>query len=152
MTLGAVLFLGFVANRAAVLSDEVASRKSAEDRLKVLIHELNHRVRNVMAVTQAVVRLSFTPGLSLSEIQKTCEGRLQALAKAMSILTASDWKSVGLRSLISDDILPVCRPHRDRGAGHRAARADRADLLAAALRTCHQCRQAWRAVGAGRDA
>lgn len=106
MTLGAVLFLGFVANRAAVLSDEVASRKSAEDRLKVLIHELNHRVRNVMAVTQAVVRLSFTPGLSLSEIQKVCEGRLQALAKAMSILTASDWKSVGLRSLISDDILP----------------------------------------------
>lgn len=106
MTLGAVFVMGFVTNRAALLSDEVESRKSAEDRLKVLIHELNHRVRNVMAVTQAVVRLSFTPGLSLSEIQKTCEGRLQALAKAMSILTASDWKSVGLRSLISDDILP----------------------------------------------
>jgi two-component sensor histidine kinase len=106
MTLATVLFIGFMANRAAVLSDEVASRKSAEDRLKVLIHELNHRVRNVMAVTQAVVRLSFTPGLSLTEIQRTCEGRLQALAKAMSILTASDWKSVSLRSLISDDILP----------------------------------------------
>jgi two-component sensor histidine kinase len=106
MTLGAVFIMGFVTHRAALLSDEVESRKSAEERLKVLIHELNHRVRNVMAVTQAVVRLSFTPGLSLSEIQKTCEGRLQALAKAMSILTASDWKSVGLRSLISDDILP----------------------------------------------
>ena len=106
MTLATVLLMGFISNRAALLSDEVASRKSAEDRLKGLIHELNHRVRNVMAVTQAVVRLSFTPGLSLSEIQKTCEGRLQALAKAMSILTASDWKSVGLRSLISDDILP----------------------------------------------
>ncbi|MGE3991470.1 sensor histidine kinase [Pseudorhodoplanes sp.] len=106
VTLAAVLFFGFIANRAAVLSDEVASRKSAEDRLKVLIHELNHRVRNVMAVAQAVVRLSFTPGLSLTEIQRTCEGRLQALAKAMSILTASDWKSVSLRSLVSEDILP----------------------------------------------
>lgn len=106
MTLATVLFMGFISNRAAVLSDEVASRKSAEDRLKVLIHELNHRVRNVMAVAQAVVRLSFTPGLSLTEIQRTCEGRLQALAKAMAILTASDWKSVGLRSLISDDIVP----------------------------------------------
>jgi two-component sensor histidine kinase len=106
MTLATVLFMGFVSNRAAVLSEEVASRKSAEDRLKVLIHELNHRVRNVMAVAQAVVRLSFTPGLSLTEIQRTCEGRLQALAKAMAILTASDWKSVGLRSLISEDILP----------------------------------------------
>jgi two-component sensor histidine kinase len=106
VTLATVLFMGFISNRTAVLSDEVASRKSAEERLKVLIHELNHRVRNVMAVAQAVVRLSFTPGLSLTEIQRTCEGRLQALAKAMAILTASDWKSVGLRSLISEDILP----------------------------------------------
>lgn len=106
MTLGAVMFMGFISNRAAALADEVASRKSAEDRLKVLIHELNHRVRNVMAVSQAVVRLSFTPGLSLAEIQKTCEGRLQALAKAMAILTESDWKSVSLRSLVSQDILP----------------------------------------------
>jgi len=106
MTLGTVLFIGFIVNRSAALSDEVASRKSAEDRLKVLIHELNHRVRNVMAVAQAVVRLSFTPGHSLSEIQRTCEGRLQALAKAMSILTASDWRSVSLRSLISEDVLP----------------------------------------------
>ncbi len=106
MTLFTVLFMGFIADRAFALADEVASRKSAEDRLKVLIHELNHRVRNVMAVAQAVVRLSFTPGLSLTEIQRTCEGRLQALAKAMSILTASDWKSVSLRSLISDDMLP----------------------------------------------
>lgn len=106
ITAGAVLLLGYMANRAAVLSDEVAQRRSAEDRLKVLIHELNHRVRNVMSVAQAVVRLSFTPGLSLAEIQKTCEGRLQALAKALSILTASDWRSVGLLSLISEDFLP----------------------------------------------
>ena len=106
MTAGAVLLLGFISNRAAVLSDEVAQRRSAEDRLKVLIHELNHRVRNVMSVAQAVVRLSFTPGLSLTEIQKTCEGRLQALAKALSMLTASDWRSVSLVSLISEDVLP----------------------------------------------
>jgi two-component sensor histidine kinase/CHASE1-domain containing sensor protein len=106
ITAGAVLLLGYIISRAAALSDEVAQRRSAEDRLKVLIHELNHRVRNVMSVAQAVVRLSFTPGLSLADIQKTCEGRLQALAKALSMLTATDWRSVGLLSLISEDILP----------------------------------------------
>ena len=101
-----MLLIGYHSNRAAALSDEVAQRRSAEERLKVLIHELNHRVRNVMSVAQAVVRLSFTPGLSLAEIQKTCEGRLQALAQAMSMLTASDWRSVGLLSLMSEEILP----------------------------------------------
>lgn len=106
LTAGAISLLGFMANRTAALTREVTSRRSAEDRLKVLIHELNHRVRNVMSVAQAIVRLSFTPGARLSEVQKTCEGRLQALANAMSLLTASDWKNIGIRSLITEDILP----------------------------------------------
>lgn len=105
-TAAAVSFLALIANRAGALSREVGSRRSAEERLKVLIHELNHRVRNVMSVAQAVVRLSFTSGSSLADVQKTCEGRLQALANAMSLLTASDWKSVNFRSLITDEILP----------------------------------------------
>jgi len=106
LTGAAALLLCFIWNRANALSDEVASRRSAEDRLKVLIHELNHRVRNVMAVAQAVVRLSFTPGLSMAEIQKTAEGRLQALARALSLLTDSDWRSLSLQSLISEEIIP----------------------------------------------
>ncbi len=106
LTGAAVSFLALIANRAGALAREVGSRRSAEERLKVLIHELNHRVRNVMSVAQAVVRLSFTSGSSLSDVQKTCEGRLQALANAMSMLTASDWKSVNFRSLITDEILP----------------------------------------------
>lgn len=106
LTGAAVSFLALIANRAGVLAREVGSRRSAEERLKVLIHELNHRVRNVMSIAQAVVRLSFTSGSSLSDVQKTCEGRLQALANAMSLLTAADWKSVNFRSLITDEILP----------------------------------------------
>jgi len=106
LTGAAVSFLALIANRAGALAREVGSRRSAEERLKMLIHELNHRVRNVMSVAQAVVRLSFTSGSSLSDVQKTCEGRLQALANAMSLLTASDWKSVNFRSLITDEILP----------------------------------------------
>ena len=106
LTGASALLLGFIWNRANALSEEVASRRSAEDRLKILIHELNHRVRNVMAVAQAVVRLSFTPGLSLAEIQKTAEGRLQALARALSLLTDSDWRSLSLQSLISEEIIP----------------------------------------------
>ncbi len=106
LTGAAILVLGFMSNRAAVLAQEVASRRSAEDRLKIVIHELNHRVRNVMTVAQAVVRLSFTSGYSLADVQKTCEGRLQALANAMTLLTASDWRSVGLRQLINEEIIP----------------------------------------------
>jgi two-component sensor histidine kinase len=106
ITAATITLLGFMMNRAVVLASEVRSRRSAEDRLKVVIHELNHRVRNVLSVVQAVVRLSFTPGYSLNDVQKTCEGRLQALANAMSLLTASDWRSVSFRNLISEDIIP----------------------------------------------
>lgn len=104
---GAMIFLlAFLSKRAAILAREVAARREIEDRLKILIHELNHRVRNVMTVAQAVVRLSFTSGYDLAEVQKTCEGRLQALAGAMTLLTDSDWRSISLRRLIAADILP----------------------------------------------
>lgn len=106
LTAAAIAFLGFLAIRASALVQEVDSRRSAEERLKVLIHELNHRVRNVLSVAQAVVRLSFTSAYNLTDVQKTCEGRLQALANAMSMLTASDWKGVSLLGLISEEILP----------------------------------------------
>jgi two-component sensor histidine kinase len=115
LTLATVAILAYMANSASVLAREVSSRRSAEERLKVLIHELNHRVRNVMSVAQAVVRLSFTPGLSISEIQKTCEGRLQALSQAMSLLTESDWKSLNLRSLVSEEVIPFA--HRIKSEG-----------------------------------
>lgn len=106
ISMATIALFGFMMSRATALATEVRSRRSAEDRLKVVIHELNHRVRNVLSVVQAVVRLSFTPGYSLSDVQKTCEGRLQALANAMSLLTASDWRSVSFRNLISEDIIP----------------------------------------------
>lgn len=106
LTALALLLIGFMGQRAASFAREVEQRRSAEDRMKVLIHELNHRVRNVLSVAQAIVRLSFTSGYNLAEVQKTCEGRLLALANAMSLLTASDWKGIGLRSLITDEILP----------------------------------------------
>ena len=131
-TAAAVSFLALIANRASALAREVGSRRSAEERLKMLIHELNHRVRNVMSVAQAVVRLSFTSAASLSDVQKTCEGRLQALANAMSLLTASDWKSVNFRSLITDEILPFSGRILDQGSRHRAQGALRADLRLAA--------------------
>jgi two-component sensor histidine kinase len=115
LTAAAVSLLGFMANRTGALAREVKSRRSAEDRLKVLIHELNHRVRNVMSVAQAIVRLSFTPGASLPDVQKTCEGRLQALANAMSLLTASDWKNINIRSLITEEILPFSERIRTSG-------------------------------------
>ena len=63
-------------------------------------------MRNVLSVAQAVVRLSFTSAENLSDVQKRCEGRLQALANAMSLLTASDWKSVSFRNLINEEFLP----------------------------------------------
>ena len=148
-TAAAVSFLALIANRAGALAREVGSRRSAEERLKVLIHELNHRVRNVMSVAQAVVRLSFTAGSSLADVQKTCEGRLQALANAMSLLTASDWKSVNFRSLITDEILPFSERINTSGPDIALKARSAQTFALAAARACDQCGEARRAFRSG---
>jgi len=115
LTGGAVFLLAFTANRAARLAREVDSRRSAEQRLKGLIHELNHRVRNIMAVAQSIVRLSFSPDHDLAETQSICEGRLRALSSALSLLTNSDWSGVKLQQLASGEHLPFADRIHARG-------------------------------------
>ena len=95
-----------------------------------------------MSVAQAVVRLSFTSGSSLADVQKTCEGRLQALANAMSMLTASDWKSVNFRSLITDEILPFSERIKTSGPDIALKARSAQTFALAAARACDQRGQA----------
>jgi two-component sensor histidine kinase len=115
LTLAVVLTVLQIQGTARRLAREVAARRSAEARLHVLIQELNHRVRNVLTVAQAIVTRSLRPGLPLAEVRETVIGRYQALATVMSLLTQSDWKGASLRELLAAELLPYAGRARAQG-------------------------------------
>jgi PAS domain S-box-containing protein len=83
---------------------DVTERRRAEDTQRLLIGELNHRVKNTLATVQAIASQGFRHARSEKEFQDAFTGRLQALSRAHSMLSATTWESAGLRALIADQV------------------------------------------------
>ena len=82
---------------------DISERKRADAQRELLIAELNHRVKNTLAVVQALAHQSFRGSAIIdAEARSAFEGRLVALATAHNLLATSDWQAASLRKLIAD--------------------------------------------------
>ena len=77
-------------------------RHEAEAQRELLLAELSHRVKNMLAVVQGMARQTFKHTGSLAEARQTFDGRLMALATAHDLLTRANWKSASLTELVQD--------------------------------------------------
>ena len=98
---------GYVVHNNLRLSNEVQSRIAVEQRLNSVIRELNHRVKNMLAVIQSIVVRSLRSGTIVDEARELVAGRLQAMSHAVSLLTETEWQGINLRDLFSAQVLPV---------------------------------------------
>jgi two-component system, chemotaxis family, CheB/CheR fusion protein len=78
---------------------DVTARRASEQRQRLLMSELTHRVRNILAVIQAIARFTMRSDLPREQLIDRFEGRLSALAGAHTLLVQSDWKGADLRDL-----------------------------------------------------
>lgn len=78
----------------------VFERLRTRDHEKLLLHELNHRVKNILAVVHAVSQQTFRSAKSLQEAQSVLEGRLVAIAKAQDILVSQNMRGAVLAEII----------------------------------------------------
>lgn len=92
---------------------EISAEKKAQEHQRILINELNHRVKNTLATVQSLAAQSFR-GISKEDQPsiKSFEGRLFALARAHDVLTRENWKKAGLGEIIEE----VLEPHRRLGS------------------------------------
>jgi two-component sensor histidine kinase/PAS domain-containing protein len=85
--------------------DSTESQK-AEEHQRLLLNELNHRVRNTLAIVQAIAQQSFKDEHASAEARSSFDGRLSALSAAHNLLTRSNWEAASMRQLIEDAIAP----------------------------------------------
>jgi PAS domain S-box-containing protein len=79
---------------------DISGRRRVQEAQQLLIHELQHRTRNLFAVTQAVVENTLIPGRRLAEAKYVLTGRLQALARAYALSADSSWDGAPLLAII----------------------------------------------------
>jgi chemotaxis family two-component system sensor kinase Cph1 len=79
-------------------------RKRAADRDKLLMAELDHRVKNTIANIQALVIHTSSNAVTLTDFVKGLEGRIQAMAKAHNLLSESRWEGISINALLREEL------------------------------------------------
>jgi PAS domain S-box-containing protein len=93
----------------------VHERKHAEELRALLLAELNHRAKNILAVVRGMAHLSFGTATDMAEAQKTFDNRLDSIAKANDILHAQSG-SAALLAEIVNEALSGCGVGADRAS------------------------------------
>ena len=94
--------------RGAMRSAIVAQRqlKDNRHRLGLLVRELNHRVRNILALIQSMASRTTGSARSVSDYALSLERRIVALARAHDLLTQADVTGVSVRALAEAELRP----------------------------------------------
>jgi len=101
---------GYVASNNLRLSREIQVRIGFERRLTAVIDELNHRVKNILAVIQSIVTRTLRHGSDIDIARELLIGRIHAMSHVVSLLSESQWQGVKLKGLFEARAIP----HADR--------------------------------------
>jgi two-component sensor histidine kinase len=85
---------------------DITNQKRAQEIEETLMHEIQHRSNNQLAVIQAIAHQTLSGQLSLAEAKKVFDARLQALARANRQLSESSWSRVNLREIVRSAMAP----------------------------------------------
>lgn len=91
--------------REALLG-EIERRKQLERQQQLLVNELNHRVKNMLAVVAGIAHQTGKGAVTVPEFIDAFQGRLSALATAHSLLTREGWRPAPLTDLVAQLIEP----------------------------------------------
>ena len=93
-------FLGMIG-----VNIDVSEQRRALAQRELLLAELNHRVKNTLAVVQSLAHQTFR-NVDADEAKAAFEGRLFALAAAHNLLTQSNWESAAVNDIARDSLQP----------------------------------------------
>jgi two-component sensor histidine kinase len=90
---------------------------SALSQQKILLDEINHRVKNTLGTVQSIARLSRTSAGDLDQYVTSFEGRLLALSEAYNLLTENNWVGAHLDAVVKRTLAPFAGSDRLHIAG-----------------------------------
>jgi PAS domain S-box-containing protein len=91
---------GVVQGFVKIIRDQTA-RRLAEERQTLLTQELAHRVKNTLAVVQAISSQTLRDEVPFATARESFNARLMALARAQDVLMHGSWTTASLRELVA---------------------------------------------------
>jgi PAS domain S-box-containing protein len=91
---------------ASKIARDITERKQSEHRIKMLMREVDHRVKNQFAVILAMVRETGKSADNMAEFEIQLRDRLIALSRSQDLLVSGGWKGAELGDLIDGQVRP----------------------------------------------
>lgn len=99
---------------------DITERKMREQHVRVLLRELVHRSKNLLAVVQAMSRQTAAGATSVEAFQRKFSARLQALSMAHDLLVSQDWRGASMHDLVRAQMAYCLDVAKDSLAEHAA--------------------------------
>jgi two-component sensor histidine kinase len=94
---------------------DVHDLRGLQERQKVLMAELQHRTRNLLALTQSIANRTLRRSSSLAEFAREFAHRLAALSRVQGLITGVDYRNVDMRDLLTSELQAHDGQHLDSG-------------------------------------
>ena len=78
---------------------DISVRKRAEEHMRLMVNELNHRVKNTLATVQGIATQTLTRSEIPTDVRETLTSRLMALARAHDVLTNEKWAGADIHEM-----------------------------------------------------
>lgn len=99
---------------------DVTEARKAEQHQRLLINELNHRVKNSLATVQSIAHQTLRDSLPISEARDLLTSRLLSLSAAHDVLTRESWEGADLGEVVAAALRPYdAARHSAQGPHHR---------------------------------
>lgn len=85
---------------------DITARRQADDHQQMLIRELHHRVKNILATVQAIASATGRSAKTFAEFRDDFSNRLVSLGRTHSLLTNEAWAGADLRDIFTNELQP----------------------------------------------
>ncbi|WP_136621468.1 MULTISPECIES: sensor histidine kinase [Mesorhizobium] len=91
---------------ASKIARDITATKESERRIRLLLREVNHRVKNQFAVILSMVRETSKRSTDPREFEALIRSRIMALSRSHDLLVNSEWAGASLFDLIQEQLKP----------------------------------------------
>ena len=91
---------------ASKIARDITPAKESERRIRMLMREVNHRVKNQFAVILSIIRETNKHSVSPEDFERRVRDRIMALSRSHDLLVTSDWSGASLFDIIQEHLKP----------------------------------------------
>jgi PAS domain S-box-containing protein len=120
-------------DRVVGVSIDITERRRVEEQQRILVAELDHRVKNVLATVSAIVAQTLDTRSSVADFVTALDSRIKSLARTHELLSQSRWSGVSLAEIARRELAPYAADNVQISGPSVTLRAEAAQVMAMVL-------------------